>query len=178
MTDKERILTCIITRIIPGLLYSSMSEHDKYVKSYMFKKQDLQKGDLVFGNTTRVPNDFLVGFIDHIDTEKDCVVIREIGSQRLCNYYNESFTVINKDYLGYEILEGTKYKIYQKTIKAFNEFTKYNTRFKDISFEGNICTVQARESFKDDVLFEISFSYNSKTTIKSIGELLQEKETE
>ena len=62
-------------------------------------------------------NDFLVGFIDHL--ENDCVVIREIGSNRLCNYYNESFSVINKEKLGYELLEGVQYKTYQKALKAF-----------------------------------------------------------
>lgn len=174
MTDKERILMAIITRIIPGLLYSPFDKRDEYVKSYILNSAGIRKGDFVFANTTLNINDFVVGIVDHI--EDDCVVIREIGSNRLCNYYNESFSVINKEKLGYEMLEGVQYKIYQKVIKAFEKFTGYYTRFKSISFDGDICTVQARETFKNDLLFEVSFPFNSKTTIASIGKLLEEKD--
>lgn len=174
MTDKERILSAIITRIIPGLLYDSATEKSKYVKCYMLNCSDLRKGDLVFANTSIEINDFIVGFVDHI--EDDCVVIREIGSNRLCNYYNESFSVINKEKLGYEILEGIQYEIYQKVRKAFVKYTLYCTRFKSISFKGNTCIVQARKVFENDLLFEVSFSFNSKTTIHSIGKLLIENE--
>lgn len=112
MTDKERILMAIITRIIPGMLYNPFEKKEEYVKSYMLNHSGLCKDDLVFANTTLSINDFVVGFVDHI--EDDCVVIREIGSNRICNYYNESFSVINKEKLGYEILEGVQYKIYKK----------------------------------------------------------------
>lgn len=175
MTDKERILMAVITRIIPGLLYGKFDEKEKYVKSYMLNSSGLSKDDLVFANTSIAINDFMVGFVDHL--EEDCVVIREIGSKRLCNYYNEAFSKINKEKLGYEILEGMQYKIYQKVLKAFKKYTGYYTRFKSISFKKNICIVQAREAFKNDLFFEISFSFNSKTTISSIGKLLKEKES-
>lgn len=174
MTDKERILMAIVTRIIPRILYSSHTDREKYVKPYMLNTSGLRKGDLVFANTSLQINDFIVGFVDCI--ESDCVVIREIGSDRLCNYYNESFSVINKEKLGYEILEGIQYKTYLKTVKAFSRYTNYTTRFKSISFSGNMCTVQARGIFGNDVLFEISFPYNSKTTISSIGRLLKERD--
>lgn len=174
MTDKERILMAIVTRIIPGLLYGSFNKKEEYVKPQMLDNHRLSKGDLVFANTSIVINDFIVGFVDHL--EEDCVVIREIGSNRLCNYYNETFSVINKEKLGYEVLEGLQYKIYQKVLKAFAKYTNYWTRFKSISFEGNTCTVQARQSFENNLLFEISFPFNSKTTIASIGQLLKEKE--
>jgi len=175
MTDKERILMVIITRIIPGLLYNCQSYQDreKYVKSYMLDKNGLEKGDLVYANTSIYPNDFIVGFIEEL--KDDYIVIREIGSKKLCNYYNESFTKINKDKLGYEILEGLQYEIYQKVLKAFDKYTSYGTRFKNISFNNdNKCTVQAREMFSNDIKFEIEFTYNNKTTIKSIGKLLED----
>lgn len=174
MTDKERILMTIITRIIPGLTYScySYEDREKYVKSYMLDTDGLKNGDLVFANTSIYPNDFVVGFIN--DLKSDCVVIREIGSDRLCNYYNESFTKINKDKLGYEILEGVQYKTYQKVLKAFNKYASYATKFKSISFDANACTVQSRLMFSDEIKFEVKFKYDSKTTIKSIGTLIKE----
>jgi hypothetical protein len=176
MTDKERILMTIITRIIPGLVYGCFTYKDKeeYVKSYMLERAGLEKGDLVFANTSITPNDFMVGFVDSI--EQDYTVIREIGSDRLCNYSNESFTKINKEKIGYEILEGVQYKVYQKVLKAFSNYTRYGTRFKSISFEDDSCTVAARCMFSNDTNFEVTFPYNSKTTIKSIGKLLEEKD--
>lgn len=95
MKDKERILMTIINRIIPGLYFSnSIEDKEKICKTYMLEKNYLKHGDLVFANTTIVPNDFMVGFVEKVDEENDCVVIREIGSERLCNYSNEFFTVI------------------------------------------------------------------------------------
>lgn len=174
MTDKERILMAIITRIIPELLYN-FGKKEECVKSYMLGPSGICKGDLVFANTSLAINDFVVGIVDHI--EKDCMVIREIGSNRLCNYYNESFSVINKEKLGYEILEGVQYKIYQKVIKAFGKYTDYHTKFRSISFDGNMCTVQARKAFENNLFFEVSFPFNNKTTIASIGKLLKEKDS-
>lgn len=176
MTDKERILMTIITRIVPGLMYcgNSYEKREEYVKSYMLDTTGLESGDLVFANTSIYPNDFIVGFIHEIKT--DCIVIREIGSDRLCNYYNEMFTKINKDKLGYEALEGIQYKTYYKVLKAFSDYASYATKFKSISFDGNMCTVQSRIMFADEVKYEIQFKYDSKTTIKSIGKLIKEKE--
>ena len=48
MSDKERILMAIITRIIPGVLYAPFEEREEYIKSYMFSRSELKPGDLVF----------------------------------------------------------------------------------------------------------------------------------
>lgn len=176
MTDKERILMAIVTRIIPGLLYSPKAQHEEYVESLFVCPERLQPGDLVYANTSIAPNDFMVGFVDHV--EENCVVIREIGSQRLCNYYNESFTRINKEKLGYEVLEGMQYKTWRKVLKAFDQYTRYSVRLKDIKFDDRMCTVEARMMFQNARLFEVSFPYTSKTTIKEIGQKLEEAEAE
>lgn len=177
MKDKERILMAIINRIIPSLYFStSVEDKEKNCTVHMFEKNYLKHGDLVLATTTRVPNDFMVGFVENVDEENDCVVIREIGSKRLSNYSNEWFTVINKEKLGYEILEGVQYKIYGKVMKAFADYTRYYTRFKSLSFDGDICTVEARVAFEQDTIFEISFPYSNKTTIKEIGKMLKEKD--
>jgi len=172
MTDKERILMIIISRIIPGLMYSGFNGRDEYVKSYMLEPSKLQYGDLVFANTSIYPNDFMVGFVDKIDNDLGCVVIREIGTKKLCNYFNESFSVINKEKLGYEVLEGVQYKTYQKVLKAFSKYAGYCIRFKSISFDGDNCIIQSREVFSNDLKNEWTFKYNSKTSIRSIGNLI------
>lgn len=175
MKDKERILMAVITRIIPGLAYTCHDYHDreKYIMTDMLNGIKLEKGDLVYANTSLYPNDFCVGFVDSVHENK--VVIREIGSERLCDYYNESFTKINKEKLGYEILEGIQYKIYNKVLEAFSKYTGYCTRFHSIEFKGRKCSVNARRVFENEIIGTIEFEFNSKTTIKFIGNLLKEK---
>ena len=60
MTDKERILMVIITRIIPSLAYLCHNYEDKkeYIQTDMLNGIKLEKGDLVYANTTIYPNDF------------------------------------------------------------------------------------------------------------------------
>ncbi len=176
MTDKERILMMIVTRIIPGLRFSPMNRHDEYVTGSMLSGNNVKHGDLVFANTTIDPNDFMVGFVERVEENGNVVVIREIGTDRLCNYSNESFSVINKDKLGYEALEGIQYKMFRKTLKAFSEHTGYTTRFKSIRFDGKTCIVEARKTFSNDAIFEARFDYDSKTTIKGIGAILSKLE--
>lgn len=170
MTDKERILSAIISYVIPRLLYNFGDKKDDYIESCMLQPSKLNEGDLVFAATSIYPNDYSVGFV--YEVKEDCVVIRKIGSEKLCNYYNEGFYKINKEKLGYEILEGLRYKTYQKVLKAF-EYTNYCTRFKGISFDGDKCTVQARTMFKNDLDFEVSFSFDKKTTVEEIGKILE-----
>lgn len=170
MTDKERILSAIISTIIPCLRFATEEEQKKFVENCLLNPSKLKKGDLVFAATTIFPNDFSVGFVHEI--KENYIVIRKIGSDKLCNYYNEGFCKINKEILGYEILEGVQYKTYQKVLKAF-EYTNYCTRFKGISFDGDKCTVQARTAFKNDLLFEVAFVFDKKTSVAQIGKILE-----
>lgn len=174
MTDKERILMAIITRIIPGLIYRyNHEERKEYVESCILNQDNLKVGDLVFATTTITPNDFMVGFVHSINPEY--VVIREIGSNNLCNYYNECFTKINKEKLGYQYLEGIEYTIYQKCLAAFEEYGGYSIRFKEIFFDNAICTVKARKVFSNEEIFEISFKYDDNITVLDIGKLIKSK---
>ena len=177
MTDKERILMWLVNRLYANALYSreKLGKWRDMQPSIFSGDNPLQVGDLVTTQTTITPNDFIVGYVEEIQT--DCVVIREIGSKQLCNYYNESFMRIDKSLLGNEILEGTQYLTYQKVLKGFSNSDKsYTYRFKSISFDDDICTVEARKAFSNDAVFSIKFKYNSKTTIKSILSLINNKE--
>ena len=177
MTDKERILMCIVLRIIPALYFAQNYEEKRNIITHTdFFTRNPKKDDLVFATSCSKPDEFAVGFYERFDEDKKCHVIREIGSKRLCNYYNQDFAIINKKKLGYEIFEGTQYKIYQKVLEAFRKYTDYWTRLKAINFEGRKCVVSAREAFENDEKWRVQFLYNSKTTIKSIGELFKKAE--
>lgn len=176
MSDKERILLAIINRFIPYLTTSC--REDNIAEHNFFDKKKYEKGDLVVAFTTIKINPFCVGFVEEdMRDEEGYVLIREIGSNKTCEYYNETFIRLNKEKLGYEILEGTQYKTYIKVLKAFG-YTGYWIRFLSIVFDENLCTVKARRAFENDEIFSISFRYNSKTSIKSIADMLIEKEKE
>ena len=176
MSDKERILMTIINRFIPYLSISYDST-EPLAESSIFNTTKLKNGDLVVAQTAIHINPFCVGYVEDVNEKDGYVLIREIGSTKLCKYYNESFICLNKDKLGYEILEGTQYITYQKVLKAF-DYTGYYVRFMSISFDKNICTVKAREAYENDEIFSISFKYNSKTSIKSIADMLIDAENE
>lgn len=178
MSDKERILICLVNRIYGKAVYGSPADRREWQDmqpGLLSGKNPLQPGDLVTAFTTISPNEWMVGFVHKV--KADCVVIREIGSDRLCNYSNETFLRIDKNILGYEILEGVQYQIYRKVKTAFTETDfSYTFLFKDISFQGDTCSVEGRRKFQGETAFQIEFCYDSKTTIKSIVEMLNKAE--
>lgn len=175
MQDKERILMCLVNYIYRQSLFG-MDPIQKWrdLQPDIYNNRNpLQVGDLVVASTTITPNKFMVGYVKEIC--KDYIVIREIGSQNTKNYYNEAFYRIDKNILGYEILEGTQYEIYKKVLKAFSKIEKsYTVKFKSIEFNEGICVVKARKIFSNKIFGEISFTYNKKTSIKSIISLLDD----
>lgn len=174
MTDKERILSAVISWLMPRLLYSGVKDRENCFENCLLEPSKLNKGDLVAAATAMVPNDYSVGFVHEI--KDDCVVIRRIGSKKLCGYYNEGFYRINKEYLGYEALEGAQYRTYRKVLKAFDTYTGYTTRFKSISFEGDKCTVRAEKIPENSLYFEAAFEFGPKITVSEIGKILKENE--
>ena len=177
MSDKERILIYLVNWIYRRALYDPVSRNKWLdMQPGLFSGTNpLQPGDLVTTTTTISPNEWMVGYVHEV--KKDCVVIREIGSDRLCDYYNESFMRIDKEILGFEALEGVQYQIFQKVEKAFSETDRsYTFRFKDISFQGDTCKVEGRRVFTNETAFSIVFCYDSETTSESIVELLNKAE--
>lgn len=111
MRDKERILMIIISRIIPGLTSCTAKKED-YIRPFIFNTHELKAGDLVMANTTTFPNEFMVGFVHEV--KSDCVVIREIGSKKLCNYYNETFRSLTRKNWGTKFLKVCSIKRIRK----------------------------------------------------------------
>lgn len=176
MSDKERILLTLINRVYRQALYGPRNEIEKWrdmQPTIIGNGNPLEPGDLVTTMTTISPNAFMLGCVQEV--RDDCVVIREIGSDKTCNYYNERFLKIDKSILGYEILEGEDYRIYKKVLTAFTEADPHSLMFHSIRFDGKTCTITGRIMFEDEAVFETSFRYNSKTTIKSIRELIEQE---
>ena len=182
MTDKERILMMLLQEVFRKALYDR-GEVNKWQNDQppllgfdRDVRRPLERGDLVVASTSFRPNDYLVGFVHEPPDKNGMVVIREIGSDRLCNYGNESFMRLPKHLLGYELLEGVQYKVFRKVEKAFAASDhSYVVRFGGLEYEGNICKVKARKVFSDDILFTFEFHYNSETSIKSITDIINKE---
>lgn len=164
MTDKERILTHIISVYYPK--YMLRIGNDNSIE--FFNKNSKPKiDDLVLARTSGL-HDFTIGYVVDIKSDSE-MTIREIGTQRTCNIGNEMFYSIDKEHL-YEnyLLEGLQYKTYCKVMKAISNVDGYTYRFHSIDFNDNKCTVNLRLIFEDSITKTTTFNYSSKTTIKEI----------
>lgn len=183
MNDKERILMLILDRMsmtqllcLRGNMEKQFSRDDgrqDYVHFGCYDDRPIQKGDLVLAATGFV-SDFKIGFVHQVITEDQCV-IREIGTDRICNYGNERFIRI----VGMEessLFEKDQYIFEQKVIAAFRRGGEYVYRFGGVVFkEGNIVEIWVREVFGGMMghrskPFAITMQWNKRTSIKKILE--------
>lgn len=179
MTDKERILTNIILRLksdiahIGGMHDEAM--HGDYVHFACCGADKPKIGELVIAETTPWVHDYTIGFLTEIHS--DMCVIREIGSERLCNYSNESFRAI-RGLQNTETLEGRQYEFYQKVLQAFSKGDEYLYRFGGISFDGPVCRVMVREVFGGhggvSIPFAIDIPWRGRRSVKKILQAMRD----
>ncbi len=180
MTDKERILMLLVQRILSAALYAP-----EKVREWMHNQpgiithdpeRELKVGDLVVASTSFEANDFLVGFVHEPPDHNGTVVIREIGSNRLCNYGNEMFLRIPKDLLGEEVYEGLQYQTVLKVRKAFAKAAyPYTVRYAGCEFTDHFVLIKGRKVFSNEIVVSFSIPYTSKTSIKSIVQRINEE---
>lgn len=148
MTDRERILTHLI---------QAMLIHKNEFERTCFHNQPFTVGNILIAQTNFRPHNWTISIYDHYDKENDCYVVKDIVTGELCNYYNESFTEIKKEWLSeYELLTGKKYKIYSYC-------TKYGTgylRFHSLIFDekNNTFNFKTRLPFHKEPSNEITLS--------------------
>lgn len=166
MTDKERVLLHIISRCYPKYLLG-MYDTDRLDLFNKNCSSAIRTGDLVLAVSSGL-HDYTVGYVMDRNSDSE-MVIREIGSEKTCNISNEMFYKIDKDLLSDTVLlEGVEYKTYIKVSKAISNAGGYSQKFHSITFNDDVCTVNLRKMFTNEILKSFSFKYNSKTTIKEI----------
>lgn len=183
LKDKERILLHLVQRLaiqLTSVQCRSPFDEERLINGHFLDK-NYKVGDLAIATTTFEPNPFIVGYIDEVCD--GYVVIREIGSDKKCNYYNEGFYTIDKEKLNYSTMfEGLEYKVDELVSEASSGLylKRMNARF-----ENGKCFVGFRELFKNDMVCSIEFEYKNiplnelkKIIEKKIDEMFVEYEQE
>ena len=156
MTDRERILTA---------LANTMLLHKDELPRFLFggNKKEYTKGNILVA-VTNCTEKFSVSIFDHYDEELGCVVVKDLVSDKLCNYYNECFVEIPRDWVGkYTLLTGKKRKIFEAC-----KFKLHSIEFDD---EKKTVTVRNRLAFHDEPNEEITIS--TDLSLKEIKKQLE-----
>jgi len=179
MTDKERILINIIRNLYSTQLTLAIThwKDEKFYKDkvYFDYWNEPKKGDLVLTLSGSI-NEWTIGFYEEY-LGYDEALIREIGTNNICRYGNESFIPI-KGLNSISLLERDKYKFYIKVLKAFGREDSYKYRFGGLDFkENNEVVIWVREVFggmiKKTKPFDINMVWNKKISIKRILEIMK-----
>ncbi len=143
MTDRERILT---------VLANAMLVRKDELPRFLFggNKKKYTKGNILVA-VTNCTEKFSVSIFDHYDEKLGCVVVKDLASDKLCNFYNECFVEIPRDWIGdYTLLTGKKRKIYEAC-----KFKLHSIEFDDAK---KTVTVRNRLAFHDEPNEEITIS--------------------
>ena len=182
LTDRERILMTIIDRLSSTMMLRAHPPHLNWSSDY-YKSDDggigyvhfapwkkPEPGDLVLANTGHVSEWKIGWYVEKADGIGGAV-IREIGTDRLCNYGNESFTPI----LGMAplaLLESDQRSFYVKVQRAFAKGDEYLYRFGGLRFDGAEAVITIREAFgglgAPTVPFEVRLPWTKRTPIAAI----------
>lgn len=181
LTDRERILM----HIVQGLSFTqTLGPRDRWGSQnyrkdadgkdehvHFAKWDDPKPGDLVFAESGSI-SEWKIGFyVEPIAGSFGGAVIREIGTNRLCNYSNEKFTPI-RGLSKYQLFEGDRYQFYVRVLTAFARGDEYAYRFGGLDFDGATATIWVREVFggfgKTSVPFSITMPWTGRTAVKRI----------
>lgn len=192
MNDKERILMTIIEELdsasvlaprdakqrgweIGDAAYRDDSSGHEYVHfAPWVDEKDIRPGELVLARTGGI-SDFKIGFVvSRLGYGR--FLIREIGSNRTCDYDNERFVPI-RGLTPTQLLEGDKYLFYLKVHKAFARGDDFWHRYGGVDIEDGQATIWVRERYSGlknpTKPYPVTMTWTPKTSIKAILEALR-----
>jgi hypothetical protein len=186
LSDRERILMVIIDQLSttqtlarPSRMAWSSDEYKDHSGSYHYVHfapwKEPSPGDLVLAQSGHVSR-WKVGW--YVEKQSDGALIREIGSDKLCNYGNESFRPIVGLENDLRLLEGDRYQFLIKVYKAFARGDEYIYRFGGLRFDANDAVITIREVFgglgKPSVPFEARIQWAKRTSVAAILKVMRE----
>ena len=172
MTDKERILIQIAAMTSYATTEHRFLSEDSVRWEYVNKDTFLKKGDIICGMTN--PNHkFGVAFFEKRIGYSDFIV-KEIGTDKTCNYTNEMFLVLRNFPEMYKLC-GLEHLTMLKIKKAF--YDSYSFVFVKVDFEPKKLIITMRKKWtQDKIIFSYEYSCPlSKVTIKSLKSKIEEE---
>lgn len=156
LTDRERILMTIIDRLSTTFVLApacrgswerkNFLDGQGYEYVHFASYAEPKPGDLVLAKTGNVSEWKIGWYVEKRFGSLGGAVIREIGSDRLCNYDNESFVpIVGLDPIA--LLEGDKRQFYVRLMRAFAKGDEYMYRFGGLRFKGAEAVITIREVF-------------------------------
>ena len=194
MTDRERILVNIAAELAHEVEYYQrlpvVQEHERRwpdnARSIRTKwdcigRPQYQKGDLVvcFTSTGRQQNPWLISFVEANGCKHDDrgLLLRAIGTDKLCDYSNESFIRITG--IPARLLwEGDQHQFSLKLHKALRKLDNYLHVFRGLEFpEPDRAVVYIGERWgglgKTTKPYTIEIQFTKRTSIKTIVATLE-----
>lgn len=192
MTNKERVLMELVRELYSTQLHLQLrvpnrpdmwkifdNREDVHFECSSFDK--IQIGDLVLCTSSGI-HDWTVGFVHEIiNPSWHELMVKEIGTNRLCKVGNEGFVPI-RGMSEQQLWNDDQYNFSIKVKKAFAKGGHYSYRFGGMSFVGDKVAVYVREHFngtlrlngsgKMTIPFKIVLDWDKKMSIKKILELL------
>ena len=192
MTDKERILMNLVGDLISAQIMRFITDgqnerhgpldYDLKIKSGL-RKDHIKKGDLVYCTTSGRFNahPWVVAWVEEVTNPNGGeLLLREIGSNRLCKMGNEGFYVLDFSARPVQYyLEGERHKLYHKIRKAFERHGDYSHVFGGMAFddENSIVTVTVRQRHGfDTVPYDIQLKlpkWGKRVSIKKLAEMME-----
>ena len=125
MTEREQLLTKIINIILMEFRRCEWDDKPCRISFSKFSgEQNIEIGDVVVGETGTLihPSIFSIAVVEKV-VDKHHLVVRDLMSDKQCDYSNESFTVIKKEVFGkYILLYGEKKKMVDYAIDQVKNF--------------------------------------------------------
>lgn len=176
MDDKTRILSSLVADLVSSMI---MCGYRPKPGSFDVGPAigDVRTGDLVVCATSG-SHDWTVAFVHEVYSQHE-VMLREIGTDRLCRMGNERFyPIINlrPD----DLLEKDQRQFYEKLRKAFRRYGDDWHLYAGLRFEGKTVHVSVRERYggfvldKESVPYILSFSWNKRISVKRIAQTMRE----
>lgn len=189
MTDRERILVNIAAELAHEVEYYQrlhvVQAHEQQwpdsarrirAEWTALGNPKYNKGDLVvcFTSTGRQQNPWLISFVeaDRCKHDPHGLLLRAIGTDKLCDYSNESFIKITG--IPARLLwEGDQYQFSIKLHKALVKFDKYGHVFRGLEFpEPDRAIVYIGERWgglnKPTKPYTVEIQFSKRTTIREV----------
>lgn len=187
LNDRERILSILVRQLATTQLlmgrradgYRSESYRDRdqhYYVHFAYDQKPVQ-GDLVVAKTGFVDRWTIGWYVEPLPSTMGGAVIREIGTDVLCNYANESFVPV-RGMSPLDLFEGEQREMLSKVYAAFRRGDEYPYRFGGLRFEGQVAVITVREVFgglgQPSTPFEVRVSYTKRTSVAAILRAMRE----